>query len=771
MLAAIGLTLLPDPPQQGRPLEVRVPLGVGAFQAASMRICHQQGVPIAEVLLVQGAGGVWSGVIDGRYLRGPRLGLWIRVRQQGSYRAVLGGVDDPVWIDVALEALEVRPSSGPGGVALLAIQKSNQRPAFGFADYSAGRELPRLLDQESDLFSRRRVDGRVVVMRHGRASDRAVSARLDLLEIIDPYDGSLVDFIYIEPGFSTRKDAFGFALRRHSPAGLSARVAGGTPGRGVVYGAWRTGRQAVAIDAVVDFLPSGLEVPLDHSAGLPSEQANRQIDDRGRGAFLSWNMGAGGPLAIAAGLLHRSDAGYFGLWDTLVHGEWRQRDALLLALKRSPRKSAKTQAQLDLDLGWWRHRDQRAVAAPGLELRDADGDGNPERFPAGVLFESEQQLWSGRLALEVSQKVAALRLGVRAAADGAGLISGGVQVNRGDSGIALGSLLSHPALGDRGAFFDGWGSGELVAGWQRGPWRLHGQAGAAVAPASSRPWTGKLVLAHRIPGRWGALSTWSKPQRRLLDRHLAPEGFLAKGLSDSMPFGATVLSTGQRLPSPFSAGVRFDGKAQVSRSPGVWRYGLNFGVEELGHSADGVDREGNASPYADDGPIRALWLAGRMDFAAYSGMRFHGSLWLGRSYARQIDGRGATAPGIDQPWVLLTEVPQWRWRNSIVQTVGKHWMTGGGLEAISPVRNSERHALTILHRFSIPSQVQIDAWMRYQRRQLGVTLRLDNAMTAHAVAPVPRPDRVPGLLPTTPRRLMLSVEWRPGGRGGSPQAF
>ena len=232
LLAAIGLTLLPDPPQQGRPLEVRVPLGVGAFQAASMRICHQQGVPIAEVLLVQGAGGVWSGVIDGRYLRGPRLGLWIRVRQQGSYRAVLGGVDDPVWIDVALEALEVRPSSGPGGVALLAIQKSNQRPAFGFADYSPGRELPRLLDQESDLFSRRRVDGRVVVMRHGRASDRAVSARLDLLEIIDPYDGSLVDFIYIEPGFSTRKDAFGFALRRHSPAGLSARVAGGTPGRG-----------------------------------------------------------------------------------------------------------------------------------------------------------------------------------------------------------------------------------------------------------------------------------------------------------------------------------------------------------------------------------------------------------------------------------------------------------------------------------------------------------------------------------------------------------
>ena len=63
-----------------------MPLGVGNFQSASLRLCHEVGVPIAEVLLVRGQGGNWVGVIDGRLVKGPRLGLWVRVRQRGAYR-------------------------------------------------------------------------------------------------------------------------------------------------------------------------------------------------------------------------------------------------------------------------------------------------------------------------------------------------------------------------------------------------------------------------------------------------------------------------------------------------------------------------------------------------------------------------------------------------------------------------------------------------------------------------------------------------------------
>ena len=74
-------------------------------------------------------------------------------------------------------------------------------------------------------------------------------------------------------------------------------------------------------------------------------------------------------------------------------------------------------------------------------------------------------------------------------------------------------------------------------------------------------------------------------------------------------------------------------------------------------------------------------------------------------------------------------------------------MTGGGLEAMSPLRNLRRSALTTLHRFDLLTQVRIDAWIRYQYKQLGTTLRADNAMAPYLVAPLPRPDRVPGLLP------------------------
>ena len=762
---------MPDPPQAGIPLEVRVPLGVGALQSVSMRICHEAGVPIGEVLLVRGQGGTWVGAIDGRLVKGPRIGLWIRVRQAGTYRGVLGSVDDPIWIEVGEQVLDVRPSQRKGGAGLNNLQRSNKRPRFGFVDYTPALELTRALDRVGDRFGRMRHDGRFVLLRSGRLTDRAETLRLDLLDLADPFDGSLVDFVYLEPGYKASKTPFALDLSRRPDSGLSARLAGGTPGRAIAALSYRVGGHQLQIDGLVDLAPAGFEVMDDHSTGLPSEEANRLIDDRGRAALVTYRAELSNRFALSAGLLQRSDAGYLGVWDTLAQGEWRRRNALLMGLERRVNSRAETQVGLRANIGLWQHDDQRKIAGGGLVLRDADGDSEPERFPDGVRFNLSQRLWNTRLAVDVLHRFAGLLAGLRLTGDGAGLASGSVDINRADSGIALDGLRSHPALGDRPSFADGFGTAELLVRYDRGFWQLRGQFGGVMAPALDRAWTGTLRATLERPGRETRLTLWSKPQRRLLDRHLAPEGYLAQGLSDSIPFGTTILDAQARLDAPFSEGVRLDVWAKVSRSAGLWLYGLDLGIEQLAHSSDGVDRSGNSSPFANDGSLRSWWVSGRMDFAAFSGLRFKGLLWLGQSYAQQITGRGSEPPEIDQPWVGLGEVPVWRWRNSLTQVVGAHWMTGGGLEALSPMRNSDRSALTTLHTFALPSQVRIDAWLRYQRKQLGVTLRADNVMAPNLLAPVPRPDRVPGLLPVTPRRIMLSLEWRPQGRSGRADAF
>ena len=140
-------------------------------------------------------------------------------------------------------------------------------------------------------------------------------------------------------------------------------------------------------------------------------------------------------FAVSAGLMQRSDAGYLGVWDSLAQGEWRQRSALLLALQRRPDPQADTQAKLDANIGLWQHDDQRQLAGGGLVLRDADADGEPERFPDGVQFVQTQRVWNARLALELLQRIMGIQAGLKLSGDGAGLASGNVDVNRGDSGV------------------------------------------------------------------------------------------------------------------------------------------------------------------------------------------------------------------------------------------------------------------------------------------------------------------------------------------------
>ena len=750
---------------------MRVPLGVGNFQSASLRLCHEVGVPIAEVLLVRGQGGNWVGVIDGRLVKGPRLGLWVRVRQRGAYRGVLGSVDDPIWVEVSEAVQDISSASQPGGAGLDHVRKSNKRPTLGFPDFSPSMELARALDRWTDHFARRRHDGRMVLVDRGRIADRYQRIRLDGIDLVDPYDGALADWLYLAPGVALSARPGRVTFERSPSRGTGGMIAAGFPARTLAQVDARYGAHRVSVDGLVDWSASGLTVDEDHSTGLPSFHPNRQIDDRGRGVLLLYRGDYHERLRVSAGLMHRSHAGHFGVWDTLAHGEWRQRNAALVSLERTPLPTAATQATLRIHAGLWGHDDARQLAGPGLVLRDADLDGNPEAFTEGVLFTNKQTLWNTDVELEVTQRLNRFRVGLALDGLGAGLISGSVHTNRSDAGVALGELLSHPLLGDRAPFVDGYGRAGVVASARDGEWSIKGFLGAVAAPRVERRWSGRLELAQQRPGRRIALRVWSKPQLRLLDRHLAPEGYLAQGLSDSMPYGRAVVDSGDGLPAPFSEGVRFDGAARVARSSGIWRYGLDLGLEQLAHSADGIDRSGTAAPMWDDGSVRSWWVGGRMDFAAFSGLRFHGSIWLGNSFAQAIAGRGSDPPDLDQPWVALTEEPTWRWRNTIAQAIGGHWMTGGGLEAMSPLQNSSRSALTTLHRFELPTQVRIDAWIRYQRDQLGVTLRADNAMAPYLLAPLPRPDRVPGLLPVSPRRVVLSLEWRPGGRAGRVDPF
>ena len=334
--------------------------------------------------------------------------------------------------------------------------------------------------------------------------------------------------------------------------------------------------------------------------------------------------------------------------------------------------------------GLWGHDDARQLAGPGLVLRDADLDGNPEAFTEGVLFTNQQTLWNTDVEARGHAAPESVQVGLALDGLGAGLISGSVHTNRSDAGVALGELLSHPLLGDRAPFVDGYGRAGVVASARDGEWSIKGLLGA-VAAAWSGVGRGGWSLRSSGPGGGWLCGFGRSLETRLLDRHLAPEGYLAQGLSDSMPYGRAVVDSGDGLPAPFSEGVRFDGAARVARSSGIWRYGLDLGLEQLAHSADGIDRSGTAAPMWDDGSVRSWWVGGRMDFAAFSGLRFHGSIWLGNSFAQAIAGNGSDPPDLDQPWVALTEEPSWRWRNTIAQAIGGHWMTGGGLEAMSPL--------------------------------------------------------------------------------------
>ena len=73
-----------------------------------------------------------------------------------------------------------------------------------------------------------------------------------------------------------------------------------------------------------------------------------------------------------------------GVWDTLAHGEWRQRNAALLVCFGSPRSLNRHKPRCVLIWVFGGMMTSGTIAGLRLILRDADVDGNPEEFPDGV---------------------------------------------------------------------------------------------------------------------------------------------------------------------------------------------------------------------------------------------------------------------------------------------------------------------------------------------------------------------------------------------------
>ncbi len=776
-LLVLGLTVVPDPPQAGAPLEVHVPLGVNRnIDSATVRVARRAGIPVAEVLLVRDVGGLWKGVIDGSLVKPPRLGLWVKVRgRDGRYRNVLGSADQPVWVDVAGS-----PQTAEAGVPQSAeakhleqLRRANQRPELGFRRLQPPPSLRSRLAHEVGLEAAIGVDGRCRPLALGRTTDRFQAVDFGLLTVTDPWDGSIPCDLYVPAGSHVKGEDGVIRVAEHG-GGRYASLRGGLPSRlGLEGGGEWLGRRWT-LQYLEDLAPSGLTVGTDHSEGLPSRVEDRRLGDTSRRIFVS----AGSPGRSGIGVFHQAAGGYLGPFDTLVSGfARRQRTALMVGLKHE-----KGPLIGRVQASYWYQDDQRELAGPGLRLRDADGDGLDEIFPSGVQVHSKRHLLSHRSGLVYLPDGGAWRLGGRLRAHGLVHLHGAWASNLGIDGRSLSEVVNHPQFGDLGAslsqpsswgdaFHEGFLVGEVLARHRRGSWHFHGAFGPVWSRRSRSPIAADVSVRRQQPGQRFVVRLFAQPRLRLLDRWFDPLGHLAANLSESMPYGHQLIRlhpTLHRDPvrppdAPYQEGLEAKYLRREARAVGIWRYRLLGGLHRALHAMDGVNRSGQQHPYVDDGDIVEAWIRGTIDFAAWSGLRFYGSIWMGQSWAPVIEGKDYDE-GVTDSLTALSDYPTWRWVNSIDQRIFDAWSTGGSLVAWGIQRSSERHRLTALHTFQIPAQLKIGAWVRYHRGPWSLALRFENAMSQHLLAPVPRPDRVPGLLPVAPRMVLLDLDWRPQGK-------
>jgi hypothetical protein len=750
--------LIPDPPQVGVPLEVRVPLGAIKVQGATVRICREAGRPIAEVLLVRTRSGVWAGVIDGNLIRAPRVGLWIKIRQNGSYRDVLGTADQPIWVDVPALSRQ-KPSAAAArevtGV-LGALQKANRRPVLGFPILRPDVSLERAIDWATGLFTRRRVDGRLMPLVAGRMSDRYVPVYENTLTLSDPYDGSLIEPLFGRGGDRVERFGEGVRLTRSATAEKGLELVGGAPGRGILRGRWQQAGHSLNVDLSSDFSRSGMVVVDDHSSELPSYRGDRVIDDRRRIAFVRYGGRGPARLNYDVGGLYQAHGGFLGPWDTLTQNEWLDRRAFLLGVERKvdPRVS---DLGFRLSAGYWDHYDQRELVGPGLILRDADGDGRDEDFDQGIFLDLDRRIVQHDASFRLHQPIGRGHLGVVLSSRGSVFMGGGASVNRSPEGAVLARVAAHETYrsGAEGRFYNGLASAEAKGGMRLGLWQLDAGLGLALGRDLTEPVVAHLDVVRRRAGEMLGVHLVAEPDLRLLDRYLDPVGLIAEQLSEGMPYGALLGEGEESMVAPSHQAARIVYSRRLGQTEGVWLYRLDSVWRRYQHSADGVNRSGDASPYTDDGPVQQVSLSGRIAFAAWSGLEFAGRFFVGQSFVEELDARSPE-------WVVLREVPQWRWLNAVTLPLSPRWSTGGNLEVWGPMGTSDRHRLTRLHRLELATQVRIDAFWRYQLADWSFGVRLENIMGPSLRSPLPRPDRVPELLPHTPRRVLLGVSYRPG---------
>ncbi|MBF94495.1 MAG: hypothetical protein CMH58_04970 [Myxococcales bacterium] len=784
LLLVLGLTVVPDPPQAGAPLQVQVPLGVDRnIDSAAVRVARRAGIPVAEVLLVRDAGGLWRGVIDGRLVQPPRLGLWVKVRaRDGRYRNVLGSADQPVWVDVAgsTSTEQHAVTRTEEFIHLDNLRRANERPELGFRQLRPAPRLGTRLANEIGFRPTQGIDGRCRAISHGRVTDRFHALEIGLLGVTDPWDGSIPCDLYVPVNGRVSTEAGLVSMTRPRDERY-IRLRGGLPSRLGLDAAGEVNGYRWNLQYLEDLAPSGLTVGADHSAGLPSRVEDRRLSDTARRLWLGLELP--GPLVL--GMFHETAGGYFGPYDSLVSGfDKRHRTALMMGL-RQRRKWLLTQIQMS----YWYQRDQRELAGPGLRLQDADGDGSAEVFPLGVQVDSKRHLLSHRWSVKSRSVGTSWRWSGRLRARGLTLLNGAWATNMGIDGRALSEPVSHPQFGHVGAtlarptswgnaFHEGFLTGEALVHHRRGNWSLNGALGPVWTRRSQHPLSADLRVKRQLPGQRILIRMFAQPELRLLDRWFDPLGQLAANLSESMPYGHQLIRLHPTLhgepltpPSaPFHEGLEADLRLRESRAVGIWRYRLLGRLHRALHTTDGINRSGHEHPFVDDGDLVEASLRGTIDFAAWSGLRFHGSIWMGQSWAPLIEG-DKYGEGVTDTLVPLFDYPTWRWVNSIDQRIFDAWSTGGSLQAWGPQRSSERHRLTALYTFQIPAQLKIGAWIRYHRGPWSLALRFDNAMSRNAVAPVPRPDRVPGLLPVDPRRVLLEVDWRPSGLPGDVVPF
>lgn len=428
----------------------------------------------------------------------------------------------------------------------------------------------------------------------------------------------------------------------------------------------------------------------------------------------------------------------------------------------------------------------------GYSTPDRNGDGAPESFPDGVQSQlSYTTFTAGLEAKTVVQLMPENRLVAGLATDLSGLPPGGFSLlfNRQTNGaVQPGAQL---------------GTVEGLELAQNGPCAMYGGAVDALGAC-------RLSLGVYVQDEWRVaeplqltagvrLSSFSDVDFDL-GTHLTPRAGLVWSVTPELTFKVLAASA-FRAPTfeekydqsalafaDFSPGAHLGNAALKPELTQTLETGLSwtFSVARLRYRLAGngflarvsqaierVDESGGAQDLNNAGGFESGGLEGeaRVEFPGGSYAYFNMS-WF-RAYWREIDEVQGPGGQITQeaactvmPWetvgtpcTLITDVPQLRANIGLNVEMGDVGTMHLGVQAGSERRNNFRSELERLRQFRIPPYMLLG--VNFRTRPLadliGLELTLNNMLDVPLVDDVPRPDRVPGLLPRAGVSGMLSL--------------